>query len=296
MKPEVLVSTDAVGIFGNLQQLAEIYSKALPVLGVDQLAIEMLAWRHTIALQKLSKPLNTQEKPVSVRSVHGPLGPVSEAASFLEVINIAQINVVMADLMPALLARPDLFEAGKSGNYFLVHEPELRRKGSFEALKAQNTGHILVENVLTPGSLAQTVAGVEKLKAAGVSAGIMIDLVHAIKEYTQSLKTLHTLSPEKFNAVWKKVLSDSEKIMEKLPRSGFHIPIGVNGDSLPIELMEPKHWHDLAQLIQILGLNVEWLTIENQQHHALRITKKDIPVVTERNYAVLSTLAENEVI
>lgn len=296
MKPEVLVSSDAVGILGSLQQLAEIYSKALPLLGADKLAIEMLAWRHTIALLKPSKPLNTQEKPVFVRGVHGPLGSVSEAASVLEFINIGQINMVMADLMPALLARPDLFETGKSGNYFLVHEPELRRKGSFEALQSQNTGHILVENVLTPGSLAATIAGVEKLKAAGISAGIMLDLVHAIKEYTQSLETLHTLGQEQFNAAWKKVLSDAEKIMEKLPRSGFHIPIGVNGDSLPLELMGPKHWHDLAQLIQILGLNVEWLTIENQQEHKLRMKEKDIPAITERNYAVLSTLAEHEVI
>jgi hypothetical protein len=296
MKPEVLVSSDAVGIFGNLEQLSQIYSKALPLLGTDQLAIEMLAWRHTLIRNKFSHPLNTQEKPVSIRGVHGPVGPTLEAPTFIEGIKTFGSNVVMADLMPALLARPDLFEPGKSGNYFLVHEPELRRKGSFEKLQAQNSGHILVENVLTPGSLAETVVGVEKLKAAGISAGIMIDLVHALKEYTQSIKTLHTLSQEQFNTVWKKVLSDSEKIMEKLPRSGFHIPIGVNGDSLPLELMQSHHWKDLAQLIQILGLNIEWLTIENQQHHALRIAQKNIPTVAERNYAVLSLLAENEVI
>jgi hypothetical protein len=60
-KPEVLVSTDIVGIWGNFDQLWQIYAQSLPALGGKKIAIEMLAWQHLIKnSSKLEKHLNYQ--------------------------------------------------------------------------------------------------------------------------------------------------------------------------------------------------------------------------------------------
>jgi len=293
-KPEVLVSSDIVGIWGNFDQLARIYAQSLPVLGEETIAIEMLGWKHLINQAKeKTNPL------LSIRGIHGPVGGPEAAVSKLEKFKAAVFDQLMAGLEPVVKVRPELFQAGKSRNYLLVHEPELKRTGRIQTLVSMEyPGHILVENVLDVGSLEATVRQVKALQAEKVSAGIMIDLVHALKEYTQSLKTLHGLDQHTFDENWKKVLTNIYQVISQLPGSGLHIPVGVNGDSLPLEIMTKQHWQDLAQVIKSLGENLEWLTIENQPADfdldVFLIREKTLLMLAERNYQITSMLAENE--
>lgn len=296
-KPEVLVSTDIVGIWGKLDQVWQIYAKSLPALGGEQIAIELLAWQHLIKNSaKLEKP-----PQLSIRGIHGPTGHFMESPGIIEKSKAIIFQNIMADLETVVKARPDLFQAGQAENYLLVHEPELKRKGKIETLAAMSyPSHILVENVLEVGSLQATVQKVAVLKEQKISAGIMIDLVHLIKEYTQSLKTLHTLEQKTFNDTWKKVLMTVEEVINQLPKSGLHIPIGINGDSLPLELMTNQHWQDLAQVIKKLGEKIQWLTIENQPTdfdlNALAVQPAMISFLADRNQRITANLAENEVI
>ncbi|MCC6711515.1 MAG: hypothetical protein IT416_04170 [Candidatus Pacebacteria bacterium] len=296
-KPEVLVSTDIVGIWGNFDQLWQIYAQSLSALGGEKIAIEMLAWQHLI---KNSSKLEKHPQ-LSIRGIHGPTGHFMAAPGIIEKAKAIFFQNIMADLETVVKARPDLFQAGQADNYLLVHEPELRRKGRIETLVSMNyPGHILVENVLDVGSLQATSEKVKVLRDQKVSAGIMIDLVHLIKEYTQSLKTLHTLDQKTFNETWLRVLKTVEVTINQLPKSGLHIPIGINGDSLPLELMTKQHWRDLAQVIKKLGEKIHWLTIENQPTdfdlNAFVVQPSMISFLADRNQKITADLAENEVI
>jgi hypothetical protein len=142
----------------------------------------------------------------------------------------------------------------------------------------------------------KTIARVQALKEQGFAAGIMLDLVHLIKEITGATKTLHALSQAQFDQVWQVVITQVGQVMTLLPGSGLHIPIGVNGDSLPLELMSASHWQELGQTIKAAGKNIKWLTIENQQYNIIRIRHEAIAPLAVRNQQVLSMLAEHGVI
>lgn len=293
-KPQVLVSSDAVGVFGSLQSLLEIYRLCLPILQVEQLPIELLSWQ---VVMSDARTVNKQQLPVQVQAIHGPMISPQGSPTLVEAAKAIVISQVMSEIATAIEGFPAYIAENNQAHYFLLHEPDLRDESVQASLKQLPPGtSILVENVLEKGSLQKTIARAQALKEQGFNAGIMLDLVHLIKEITGATKTLHTLSQAQFDQVWKIVITQVGKTMTLLPGSGLHIPIGVNGDSLPLELMSAVHWQELGQAIKAAGKNIKWLTIENQQHNIIRIRHEAIAPLAVRNQRVLSTLAEHGVI
>lgn len=284
-KPELLVSTDIVGAFGNPNWAKKLY----PFFAQnEQLSVELLAWKYLAQYPDL-----IEKSKLSVVGIHGPTGSPKDAPSLIEKSKAIIIDQLTADLELALSARPELFDHRKR-NYFLVHEPELRTKEKVSLIAQQPIQtHVLVENVLDIGSLDKTVEKIKLLQHHDVSAGIMLDLVHLLKELTQSLITLQTLDAKVFGQVWRIALAKIQTTISGLPRSGLHIPIGENGDSLPLHLMTDHHWQDLAQVIGSLGENIQWLVFENQQKKALVTHPKDFDQIAERNKRITGQIAEN---
>lgn len=258
-KPQVLVSSDAVGVFGDLQALAQIYQLCLPLLGVDQLAIELLSWQHVVSD---AQTVEKTKLPVQIQAIHGPMISPEGSPTLIEAAKAILISQVMAEIAHAIESFPHYIAENQRAHYFLLHEPDLRNATIQAAVQQLPPAtSVLVENVLEKGSLQKTINRVHSLKEQGVNAGIMLDLVHLIKEITGATKTLHALSQAQFDQIWKSVVQHVAQTMTLLPGSGLHIPIGVNGDSLPLELMSDHHWRELAAVIKNTGTNIKWLTL-----------------------------------
>jgi len=207
-KPRVLVSSDIVGALGSLSDLLLAYSLCLPLLGPDQLAVEIIAWQHLIS-DAADKKWRAQEK-VSVGAIHGPMLTYEGAPTFVEAGKTVLISQLMAAIPNAVEFFPQIVdENSQVPPYFLLHEPDLRKAEHASWLAHLPSGTtILVENVLERGSLAKTINRVQKLKEQGLLTGIMFDLVHHIKERTQSIKTLQTLTQEQFNSAFSTTLEE----------------------------------------------------------------------------------------
>lgn len=295
-KPQVLVSSDVAGIFGKLGDVLLVYALCLPMLGTEQLAVEMIAWQHLISDIE-DKKWQTQEK-VSVAAMHGPMLNSDGSPTLLENLKMLLAAQIMAEIPSAIESFPQIVDAkSQVPPYFLLHEPDLRPAPHADWLRClpPNTT-VLVENVLERGSLKKTIARVQTLKQQGLPAGIMFDLVHYIKEQTQAINTLQTLTQTQFDQTWTKTIEEILQTIEQLPGSGLHLPIGVNGDSLPLHLMNKKHWQELAQVIRQLGSKIKWITLENQQHNLVKIKGAELAPLAIRNQHVLGELAENGVI
>ncbi len=202
-KAEILVSSDVVGVFGDLDQLYRVYASCLPFLGGEQVALEMIAWKHLL----LNKNKKVDER-VSTRGIHGPIGDPDPSTTLLEKSKYLVFEQLLAKLKPILDAQQKFLEPGQAPNYLLVHESELKSNQKIQTIIDQaQKPHILVENVTSPGSLARTVHLVETLRSAGVQAGVMFDLVHILKEITGAEETLHRLDQKTFNAAWQIALT-----------------------------------------------------------------------------------------
>lgn len=285
-KPEILVSTDAVGILGNPNRIQDIYPFMTDEQ--DKLAIELLAWRYL-----MMNPGIINQETLSVIGIHGPGGSSKHVPGTIEQCKTILMNWWLGSLKSVVEKRGELFDPSRN-NYLLVHEPELRNPQSI-ALLQDVQDHILVENVPYPNSIKETVDKIALLQEQGLSTGVMVDLVHLIKEITNSIATLQDLDQNIFDQAWKESMAQTHKAISQLPASGIHIPIGENGDSIPLKLMGNHHWQDLAQLIEDLGEKIQWLVFENQQPQFLVTPNSQMSALAERNKKIIGQIKENNV-
>jgi hypothetical protein len=292
-KPKVLVSTDIGGLVSDLSVVEKVYAAALPALQ-GQLLAEVIAWRH------LSEKA-VKNAPFKTTGIHGQVGIPSHEPGIEKPIMWTTGHLMQST--KDLIQLPEDHPLAAESQYLLIHEPEADREDSIIYLQRYSEKpsrkHVLIENILRPGSLKKAKLHVYEIDAVGGSAGMMIDLVHLMKEIIgeeSAFANLKDLGQHQFDSTWKKTLELTRDMLGQIARSGIHLPIGVNSDSLPIAKMRKHHWQDLATLLKETRENVEWIVLENQQANPLFTSKREIPKIADRNQRIASMLAEYGVI
>lgn len=292
-KPKVLLSTDIAGFASNFSVMEKLYAAALPALS-NQLLVEMIAWGH------LTKKAITQA-PFKTVGIHGQVGLPSHEPRIER--PILWVTSKLMKSTKELTQLPEDHPLMAESDYLLIHEPEADREGTtlmLQQFSEKPSGkHVLIENILRPGSLKKAKLHVYEIDTVNGSAGLMIDLVHLMKEVIgeqSAFANLKDLSQRQFDEAWKKTLELTRDMLGQIARSGLHLPIGVNSDSLPVTKMRKHHWQDLAVLLKEARHNVEWIVLENQQSNPALILSRDIPQIADRNERITKMLAEYEVI
>ncbi len=280
---EILVSTDVVGFFGSPRDLDKVYAKTKEILrncGRD-FNLEVIGWRHRYK-KYLSKAGGLGYKVIGL---HGRMGQIPT--------HKLKMKMVLRAMNETLISTPLLTKININNGYVLVHESEVNQnRKKFSKLNFSSL--LMVENNPVGGSFPKTVEAVKFLNKKGIRSGIMIDLVHLIKErYKES--NLNKL--DNFSKCFEKTI---KYVGEKINNSeivGFHVPIGDNHDSLPKEIMKKSDWMLLAQLIDSLGKKCKFVVLENQYNRSRYfLWDRDVETVAENTAAAVKTLAEYGII
>jgi hypothetical protein len=289
-KEIISVSTDIAGPFGKPEDVVEVYSDCR---SITDFGLEVICWRE-INKAYFNKIGNLGMK---VNGLHGPINAAGEssAGSWLDRLKGHGVDMLM-------IGNNKIQEVSRTcpQAYFLIHErivnsPKKIQEIATIAQSFDKETILLIENLNDNGSITKTVEAVEELSKNGVKTGILIDLVHLIKDMADSLQPI---TVETTSAYWSRAISEISKIMSKTGIVGFHIPVGLNlFDSLPVSEMDKQLWVDFAQLTA--ESPVRFKTIENQRVNSrtpFRISEKEMAVLKPRNYQIMSELHEYGVI
>jgi len=291
-KEIVSVSSDIAGLFGRPKDVAEVYSDCQKIV---DFGFEVICWRG----------INTnyfddvRSLGLRVNGLHGLVSAVRESYSGSSLANRIKGRIVDG-LMVGTNRLPELSTASRA-SYVLIHQRLVDSPESVNHVAEATHGFyrdtiLMVENVCNRGSIDKTVTAVDQLSERGVVAGVMIDLVHLLKDMANSPDNLSSRETQKH---WNRALSMIDSVAGRVKTLGFHIPIGLNqSDSLPIETMDRQLWIQFAQLLAKCP-GVRFKTIENQRPNArtpFLISRQEMTLLKERNYRLLSQLKEAGVI
>lgn len=291
-KEFVSVSSDIAGIFGRPRDVAEVYSDCQKIA---DFGLEVICWRG-ISTNYFDDVMSLG---LRVNGLHGPVSAVRESYSGSSLANRIKGRVVDG-LMVGTNRLPELSMASRT-SYVLIHQRLVDSPESVSHIAETTHGFykdtiLMIENVSNRGSIDKTVAAVEQLSEKGVNAGVMIDLVHLLKDIANSSDNLSSSETQKH---WSRALSTIGNVAGRVRTLGFHIPIGLNqSDSLPIETMNRQLWVQFAELLAECP-GVRFKTIENQRPNArtpFLISRQEMTILKERNYRLLSQLKETGVI
>lgn len=268
--------------------VAQAYADSARALAeIDQpLNTEVLAFRHNF------DQFATQLKrfgfcPVGV---HGSSGPAVAEHDWVEKLK-APIFTRLFLPTAELVRSPHLPNNG----YLLLHETELNNPAAKAAVLTHPPDTLLVlENVVYPGSLSKTVDKIQELQELEINTGLMLDLLHLAKE----LGTVEQgMDKKAFSAIWNQVIAQADRVLSRVKVAGLHIPVGPNGDSLPLAVMGADQWRMLAGVISHHRNTIRFLTLENQQKGLqLRLAQSAIPELNRRNGRIVSSLIETGVL
>lgn len=291
----VLLSTEINGILGlqpdSFYQLFQTLSAdCCPLDGV-----EFLPFR--LSYQRLCKTL--QKMKIPILGMHAPVGwnhPGNSLPKKMFFFPFTQVT-------PSFTTTFKLTAKIKP-NYLLFHENDLDicslKRELHDFLQNNDPQLILLENIYRPDSLKKTLKKAKQLQSQ-TQAGVMIDLVHLLMEemkiYSFFDNYQHHLNTKNINHYWELMLRSMGQILSKIHLAGLHIPLGGNRDSLPWELLEKKHWRELAQLIDRHQDRIKAITIENQHSETvLNLSKKRLPQLIKEKKMKLRTLFETGVL
>jgi len=287
----ISVSSDIAGLFGRPEELVEVYSDCRKIVNFG---LEVICWRR-INRQYFER---VRKLGMQINGLHGPVNTIEESfhGPWLHQLKGKAIDSLMIRnyrLRELSLVNP--------AAYVLVHQSLVNLPKDFEEMIKIASGFdkkavLLVENLTRSGSIYKTIEDVQELIERGVGAGVMIDLVHLVKDIAGSHQNISVVTINKY---WQKVLSEIERVATKINVVGFHIPIGLNGyDSLPVDEMEKKRWTEFAE-ITAKYTSVKFKTIENQRSERrmlFPISKQEMKMLQERNYRIMSDLEQAGVI
>lgn len=163
MKLEIVVSTDILGMFGNIRDIEKLYGKKIKKL-------ELIAWNLT-----LDRHIREAEKEgYEISSIHGQL-------TSLDSFDPLFIKTYM--LLVDLLLRPTskLIDYGKHFD-LLFHAANINANNLGKIIKNKNNlRQIWIENHYKKlEGLKHAIGVVNELNRAGVNTGLTFDLAHFI--------------------------------------------------------------------------------------------------------------------
>lgn len=291
----LLLSTDIAGIFALNPQLFYQLMQTLDadcchIDGVEFIPFRFSQHRAHLALDKLNIP---------IIGIHGPIAWDTPDKSLLEKIYVTPFSGVMSSIKTTLNLTAKI-----KPRYLLFHEPDLDQccftQQLTSYLKQESTPIILLENVYRPNSLQISVNKTKRLLNQ-TQAGIMIDLVHLLREVMEVFNCFSNyhrqLNPDNIDQYWLKMLVAMDEALDQIPAAGLHIPLGSNRDSLPWELLKEKHWRQLAKLFDKHQNRLIALTLENQHLETVfSMNKKQFPAIIKDKKKKIETLLSTGVL
>ncbi|MFA6250555.1 MAG: hypothetical protein WC686_03575 [Candidatus Shapirobacteria bacterium] len=259
------ISSDCVGL-GGPERLVQGYGGITQIGG---LGVEV------ICLRGGWQPFTNRNSPLKVDGWHGPVDGKNGERQLLDMA-----------LAGAMVTRQELVNIGRrQGGYLLVHQRHVADNDYDWWEKGARGQVVYVENCCEPDSLELTIRAVAGLRERGVSARVLVDLVHYYKEIHQ----MAAIVGEGVENNLKRMLADLSRILEKEKYLGMHLPLGTRKvDSLPFEAISGPFWKIMAKFIVDGGFSQ--VTLENQRkwgnYVGLPVTREDVA----RNRRILDTL------
>lgn len=267
----IVFSTD-VAPFGGIRKASKIYGGLTP-----DGKYELIAFRPAVFMLGRAGDLGG----ASIFGIHGPVG-VNKRSNLDEKMKAGIIDL----LMPPIKDVITLAERFPSA-YLLFHETVSFDEGVVAALKG-NPNKIFIENSPVKDSFGQTIETIEDLRQEGLNAGLMFDYVHYMREDNGFDK--RTIANGNFKLFWREIHEKLKDVADTVPCIGIHLPIGANGDSLPVNLMDEDYWKDFAKLIDFFGDKFYCLVFENQSGLNPLKTKRQEKEARARVRLVLDTM------
>jgi hypothetical protein len=285
-KRKTIISSDIGGFWATTETVLESYKGCEKIIGTVP-NIELISWRHIW-------PGFTGEarrrKNCRVMGLHGPVGFWTHGYH--------RIYEPGVDL--ALLSLCELVGAGRRAGveYVLVHENVLESGKLADSEWRDLKFVLLLENWPMRGSADRTIGKLRNLKQRRVSSGMMVDLVHLLKEQEDYG---YEASVSKVEDSWQRTMELLDVILNSkaVEKVGFHIPIGDReDDSLPLDKISPGMWRGFAERIG-KHPKVEFMVLENETAMIRQLMPRglrDRQKISERNLRILNKLAEYRVI
>lgn len=272
--PEIVISTDILGMFGKIADLNILY-------GTKFKKLELIGWNLT--LDRHIK--EAEEQGYEIASIHGQLVSAKSPEPFL-----TKIYMLLIDLL--LKPTPKLVNYGKRFD-LLFHAANINDHNRQIIINNKNLHQIWIENhyVGLEGT-EHAMRIINELRSYGVNAGLTFDLTHFIGPAN--------LVHKDFHVSWLKLLRFITTTLFKTQYPvRLHFPVGtVYEDALPIEdRLINTMLKDFANLIK--DSPIKRLIIENKQKriidnfilHAKRMDK-----VKRRNAIILEKLTKAGII
>ena len=266
MKWHILVSTDSIGMFGDIKNLNKLWTpERFPY-------VEMISWR------------GREESIISQLTAHG--------------YRIAHLHGRMGNDIPAmrlldqLITRtPSLMRRWGTAYDILIHTSEARKATVINAAKrATRIKRIWIENDESGAD------GVSRMRHTaqqylhnGIPTGVVFDVFHYIRSYCESDLLLRQS--------WEDMMP---LLIQLKPFAlGIHFPIGTRvDDSLPLDRISDEMLQRFAGVCEYTG--VERITLEYQhepwKYRAGSIPSSAFPVIRTRIERITNRLIKNNLL
>lgn len=273
---EVAISSDIIGIWGNIDDLNKVY-------GTLTKKIELIGWLPTLP----SHLKQAQNCGFEVVSIHGRLTSLFSPEPLIKKIPLVAANLMLYST-GSLITHADRHD-------ILLHAPHLHNEHIINQLRThrKNIKFIWVENDNTGlQGMNEAVYMVNKLRSLDIRCGLVFDLSHFIGP--------ENLTNENFPSSWNELINYTDRQLfayndpyGRLIPISFHFPIGTKADdALPV--LERMDGNMLASFSRIIvSKKIERFIIENQQqgmHHQFRLYTHEIQNLKNRTVKILEKL------
>lgn len=261
MKWHILISTDCIGMFGDIKNLTELWPpEQFPY-------VEMISWRGRE--KSIINQLMTHGYRVA--HLHGRMGNDDPAMRLLDQL---------------ITRTPSLIRGWGTAHDILIHTSEARKATVINAAKrgATTIKRIWIENDESgPDGVSRMRQTAHHYLHNGVPTGVVFDVFHYIRSYCGSdLLLRHS---------WEEMMQFLIQL-KPLPL-GIHFPIGTRvDDSLPLDRISDDMIKRFADVCEYTG--VERITLEYQhepwKYRAGSIPSSAIPRIRTRIERILQRL------
>jgi hypothetical protein len=278
-KFNILISTDILGMFGDIETLQRVY-------GYNLKNLEMISWSPTLDKQIA----DAKKLDYIITRLHGRLFCPKHPELGLHSLVLYGGNYLIK-------STPDLIKYYASNYDILLHTPVFDDKEiiSFVTSFKDSIRQLWLENHgFGELGAAKALHIVKELRNNGVNAGFCFDLAHFIGQ--------NNLQSSNFLNDWNRLTEYLEKqLLNEKDSSGniiplsLHFPIGTEpGDSLPIlNKIDNQMLKSFVSIIKESQISL--ITLENQQRgkrHYFRLEKRLVNDVSERNKKIIEKLGK----
>jgi hypothetical protein len=269
MIPEIVISTDIVGMFGKISNLDKLY-------GPNFRKLEMIGWN--ITLDKHIKEAKSQN--YEILSIHGRLSSISAPESHGNRVfnNLANLAIKSTNALINYSSEYDI----------LLHSATLYGKKDMSSIivNKKKIKFIWVENHFAgENGISDALKYIHELKNQGINCGLVFDFAHFIGQENITLPN--------FEKYWNNALLNLSKISELDITLTIHFPVGLNShDALPVlDKMSVSMISDFTKIAY--SGKIQRIVIENQSKGLLDhflLNAKSIEFLSERNKRIMQKL------